>query len=226
MISSKRPLALSIIIISFLTSFSATLNIPSSLSPAHPLNLINTTSTPLLAPPPHSLNLTLSPWPPRPYSVQLYPRLAYPVLGIIIVDPPAGEPPVRVSFLLDLIRDFSNNIEREYPIPGQVPRHARQSVIDLDSYARWTIELDEGHFGYRPSTEWALLALEKLSGQLVKHGPADVNFSIVKARSINYCFGSLTSQALGGPFRNESSADDGGQTTSQKKGSEMMEMEK
>ena len=98
--------------------------------------------------------------------------------------------------LQDFVKEFRDNIEQEYPIPGYVPRHARQSTVDIESYTAWTIEINEGLFGYRLPTEWALLALDELVRQLGSHGPADLIFS-VKEASATYMYGVLDIKDFG-----------------------------
>ena len=98
--------------------------------------------------------------------------------------------------LQDFIKEFRDNIEQEYPIPGYVPRHARQSIVNIESYTTWTIEIDEGILGHRLPTEWALLALDELARQLGSHGPADLLFS-VKEASATYIYGGLSIREFG-----------------------------
>lgn len=185
-------------VLALLVSTSTTLRIP-SLGYSLPLVPINYTNKSPQPPSRHIPNLAFSPWPARPYQVAIVPRFGFPDLVILSVGSVHG--PVRVPELQDFVREFRDNIEREYPVPGYVPRLARQSIVDLESYTMWTIDMNEGMFGRRLPTEWALLALDELVRQLGSHGPAELFFSIKEARS-TYSYGFLTIQEFGGPTLN------------------------
>lgn len=185
-------------VLALLVSTSTALRIP-SLDYSLPLVPINYTNNSPQAPTRHFPNLAFSPWPARPYQVAIVPRFGFPDLVILSVGSVHG--PVRVQELQDFLREFRDNIEREYPVPGYVPRLARQSIVDLESYTQWTIDMNEGIFGRRLPTEWALLGLDELVKQLGSHGPAELMFSIKEARS-TYSYGFLIIQELGGPTPN------------------------
>lgn len=185
-------------VLALLLSTSTTLRIP-SLGYSLPLVPINYTNKSPQAPSRHFPNLAFSPWPARPYQVAIVPRFGFPDLVILSVGSVHG--PVRVLELQDFLREFRDNIEREYPVPGYVPRLARQSIVDMESYTLWTIDMNEGLFGRRLPTEWALLALDELVRQLGSHGPAELMFSIKEARS-TYSYGFFTIQEFGGPTLN------------------------
>ena len=187
-------------VLALLVSTSTTLRIP-SLGYSLPLVPINNTNNSPQAPSRHFPNLTFSPWPARPYQVAIVPRFGFPDLVILFVGSVYG--PIRVPELQDFLLEFRDNIEREYPVPGYVPRLARQSIVDLESYTLWTIDMNEGLFGRRLPTEWALLALDELVRQLGRHGPAELMFSIKEARS-TYSFGFFTIKEFGGPTLNAS----------------------
>lgn len=185
-------------VLALLVSTSTTLRIP-SLGYSLPLVPLNYTNNFPKAPSRHSPNLAFSPWPARPYQVAIVPRFGFPDLVILSVG--SVHSPVRVPELQDFLREFRDNIEREYPVPGYVPRLARQSIVDMESYTLWTIDMNEGLFGRRLPTEWALLALDELVRQLGSHGPAELMFSIKEARS-TYSYGFFTIQEFGGPTLN------------------------
>lgn len=185
-------------VLALLVSTSTTLRIP-SLGYSLPLVPLNYTNNSPKAPSRHFPNLAFSPWPTRPYQVAIVPRFGFPDLVILSVSSVHG--PVRVPELQDFLREFRDNIEREYPVPGYVPRLARQSIVDMESYTLWTIDMNEGLFGRRLPTEWALLALDELVRQLGSHGPAELMFSIKEARS-TYSYGFFTIQEFGGPTLN------------------------
>ncbi len=179
-------------VLAFLVSASTALSI------SHPPDLTNTTISSLPAPPSHNQNLTFSPWPPRPYQVTLNARFARPDLVIISVEPFYGTRSVSVPGLQDFLREFADNLERNYPIPGKVPRFARQSFPDIESYTIWRMDFNEGLMGNRLPTEWALLALDEIGRQLGRFGPGSVFFSI-KDRSSTYSYGFLTITEFGDP---------------------------
>ena len=198
----KQHLILSAIL-ALLIPTPAALKIPLFLRDSLSLTPINNTSPSAQASPHPSQSLTFSHWPPRPYEVPLHGRFDFFDLVIMLVEPWHGSRPISVPGLQHFLKDFSDNIEREYPIPGEVPRLAKQSYIDTESYTTWTIDINEGLFGNRLPTEWALLALKELARQLGKHGPAEVYFSI-KRRASTYTYGFLFIKDLGGASLNPS----------------------
>ena len=196
----KLPLLIAIS--ALIISGSAALRIPLPPSQLFPLNLINDTKISLQAPG-HSPNLTFTPWPRDPFRIGLRSHTGDFELLIGTARIYNARPPVNVHTLQDFVRDFRDNIEREYPIPAYVPRRARQYYIDLVSYTRWDINLDEGLFRYRLPTEWALLALSELARQLGIHGPAELLFSVTK-EGRTYGWGVLIIENFGGRSVNAS----------------------
>lgn len=165
-------------IIVFLSNASATLSIPSPPNKYLPPELINATNSSLEAPAGRFRNLTYTPWPPRPYVIRLHPRSGVPELIIISVSEFRSWPSVSVAGLQDFVHEFRDNIEREYPVPRFVPRAARQSIVDVQSYTEWLIEINEGVWGYRLPTDYAWAALNEIARLLGSHGPATIYFTI------------------------------------------------
>ena len=104
------------------------------------------------------------------------------------------------------VLEFRDNLERESPVPGYVPRNARQDAVDLQSYTKWTIDMGEGFLGYRMPTEFALVALEEIATQLGRHGPAQV-WSTIKEGLQTYSYGHLEIKRLGAVALNRSLGD-------------------
>ena len=193
--SLKLPLLFAVLALLFSTS--TTLRIPSSLGYSiQPVPINNTNISPQ-APSRQFPDIAFAPWPARPYQVAIAPRFGFPDLCILAVESYHARQPVRVQEVQDFLREFRDNIEREYPIPGYVPRLARQSIIDMETYTEWVIDINEGLFGRRLRTEWALLALDEIARQLGSHGPANLLFSIKEARS-TYTYGFFTIMEFGG----------------------------
>ena len=184
-------------VIALLVSASAALGTPTHLSNPLPLVTINSTNISLQASTQHRSNLTFSSWPAQPYQVPLYFSWGIPDFVILYARSNRESRTVRIQELQEFLEEFRDNIEEKSPIPGYVPRQARQSHIDIVHYTKWTIELNEGLFGYRLPTEVGVLALNELVTQLGLHGPAQVFFSIKERRS-TYTYGYLTIEELGG----------------------------
>lgn len=108
-----------------------------------------------------------------------------------------------MPWLQNFLQEFRDNLERESPIPGFVPRLARQQKIDIQSYTLWTVETNEGIFGHRLPTEVALVALDEMARQLGSHGPASLFFSIMEGRSV-LSYGLLEVTEFGGVSSNRS----------------------
>lgn len=172
--SMKLPLLIAIS--ALMISGSAALRIPSPPSHLFPLDLVNDTNTSLQAPG-HFPNLTFTPWPAPPFEIELHSHTGDFELIVGVTNTFDGRRPFSVPRLQAFVREFSDNIEREYPIPSYVPRRAKQHHIDLDSYTKWNINIDQGFFDYRLPTEWALVALNELARQLGVHGPGDIVFN-------------------------------------------------
>ena len=147
----------------------------------------------------HVQNLTFEPWPALPCRIPLYSRSGIPDLSINYAIPLRHRRrPIDAKAFQDFVEAFRDNLAAEYPDPGYAPRHARQSQIDLESYTKWSIELNEEFWGYRLPIEWGLLALSVLSRQLGVHGPASVYFKIQEDK-LTYSYGFLIIQDFGGP---------------------------
>ena len=99
--------------------------------------------------------------------------------------------------LQDFLREFRDNLAQEYPIPGFVPRLAKQSTIDILSYTVWGIELNEGLIGHRLPTEIAIAVLDEIARLLGIHGPTYLFFSITEGMSTD-AYGFLEIEEFGG----------------------------
>ncbi len=112
---------------------------------------------------------------------------------------------ISSSALRRFLRDFADNIEREHPVPDFVPRHVRQSEIDVVSYTQWFLSMDEGPFLGRLPTAVALAALGELGKQLDLRGPSEVFFGVKKSPARTpWSYGSLYLEDIGGVSANES----------------------
>lgn len=174
---SLRPHLLSAVLI-LLLSTSAALSLPSPLNTNPPSGPIDTTNSSRQAPPPSFPNVTFSPWPPRPYQIPLYPRFGFFELFISRVNEYHGTRSVTVPALQGFLQEFRDNLEREYPVPGIMPRRAQQETFDPETYTVWTVTLNEGFLGSSLPTEVAVLALDEIGRLLGSHGPASLYFSI------------------------------------------------
>ncbi|CAD6570163.1 MAG: hypothetical protein ASARMPRED_003519 [Alectoria sarmentosa] len=195
-------------ILAVLVSISVALSISSPPNKDLPLDLINITNSSLKEPLGHLPNLTFAPWPPQPYQIQMYLPFALPDLTIIRAREFHGSRPVSVPRLQEFLRQFRDNIAQESPIPGFVPRMARQSTIDILSYTAWRIELNEGLFGHRLPTEIAILVLDEIAKQLGIHGPTYLFFSITEGISTD-AYGFLEIEEFGGGVSLNGSLADG-----------------
>ena len=193
-------------LIPVLVSTSAALGMPTHTSNSLSLGTINNTNVFPQALP-HVQNLTFEPWPALPYRVPLYSRSGIPDISINSAIPLRyRRRPIDVKGFQDFVAAFHDNLAAEYPDPSYAPRHARQSQIDLESYTKWSIELNEEFLGYRLPIEWCLLALNVLSRLLGVHGPASVYFKIQEDK-LTYSYGFLIIQEFGGPSLKASLAD-------------------
>lgn len=191
------------VIVALLVSSSTALDIPSPLNENPPLGPINITDSTLEPQPGHLPNVTYYPWPPQPYQIPLQQRFGSPELVIIHAREFHGSRSVSISGLESFLLEFRENLEREYPIPSLVPRLAKQSVIDVQSYTKWTIEINESLLGRRMPTATAVVVLDEIARQLGRHGPANVFFS-VKERYTTLSIGYLEIQEFGGGVMNGS----------------------
>ena len=206
MVSSKITLS---VLVPVLVITSVALGIPTHTRNSVSLDTINNTNIF-----PQALqyvqNLTFEPWPKLPYKIPLYSRSGVPDLSISSAIPLLRRRrPIDVKGLQDFVLKFHDSLAEEYPYPGYAPRHARQSQIDLESYTKWSIELNEEFLGYRLPIEWGLLALNEISRQLGVHGPASLYFKIQEDEGdgLTYTYGFLIIQEFGGPSLKGSLAD-------------------
>ena len=209
MLSSKITLSALIPLLAFT---SAALGVPTYTSSSLSLDTINKTNVV-----PQALqqiqNLTFRPWPELPYRIPLYSRSGIPDLSISYAIPlRRRRPPIDIKAFQGFVEEFRDNLAAEYPDPSYAPRHARQFHFDLESYTKWSIELNEEFLGYRLPIEWGLLALNEISRQLGVHGPANLYFKI-REDKLTYTYGFLIVQDFGGPSLESSLAD--GNTISQ-----------
>lgn len=195
----KRPLLPAVL--SLLVSISAALGIPSPLKEHLPPDPIKITNSSLKAPQGHLQNLTYTPWPAQPYEIPIYPRFGYPHLIIVRASEFHGTWSVSLPGLQDFLQEFGDNLRREYP--RSLPRLAQQSTIDIPTYTRWTIELNEGIFGHGLPTAVALLALDEIARQLGSHGPSSLFFSIREGIA-TLSYGFLDIREFGGNSLNRS----------------------
>ena len=177
-------------------SMSAALSTPPSLSLFATSNIMNVTQSSLEAPSEHPANLTYAQWPSRPFYVELHPRFSTPLLTIWTVDPFQSRWPIRIHALQDFLREFRNNLESEYPIPGSVPSTVRQSTVDVESYSSWTIEFYDSIWGLKMPTEFAVCALDEMAKMVAEYGPATLYFGVQEGR-FALCNGELTVKPIG-----------------------------
>ena len=196
-------------------SSSTALSLPLYQSTSLALAPFNITSPAPEAPVEKTINLTYYLWPKQPYEISLHgPGLQ--LLNVVLVISVAQEfrssPMVSVSELRHFIQDFADNIQREYPIPGFIPHHATQSIIDISSYTRWIINIDEGMFRGRLPTAAALAALNELGKQVGRYGPSRVSWLIYEDVGVRlpWASGNLIVENIEGVFLNKSSSHDNG----------------
>lgn len=114
---------------------------------------------------------------------------------ILNVERVISRPPINVLRLREFLEDFARNIEQEYPSPSYMPPLAGQSIIDVQSYTKWRIELKRVLLGERLPTKLALTALTEVEALLSRHGPASMKFLVKDANTV-YARGLLTVQRL------------------------------
>ena len=195
------------VVLALLFNASAASSIPFPLDKHPQSDPINLTIPTLETPPVHIQNLTYAPWPAQPYTVKFYSRYGFSELTIARAYEYHGTRSISVPALQDFIEGFRENLERASPIPGFVSRLAKQTFIDIYSYTTWSIEINEGPWGYRTPTAFALVAMDEIARQLGRHGPADVWFCIKEGR-VSLSYGLLKIADLGGGLSNGSLADD------------------
>lgn len=193
---SLRPYCISAFLALLFFASAAAINLSSPINKHLSSEPINVTNSSLKAPPGHLQNLTYTPWPAQPYQIPIYPRFSFPHLTIIRAREFHGTRTVSVPRLQEFLREFGDNLAREHPVPGYVPRLAYQYTIDIQSYTEWRIKINEGLLGNSLPTEVALVALDEIAEQLRSHGPARLFFSIVEGIS-THSYGFLEIQEFG-----------------------------
>ena len=88
-----------------------------------------------------------------------------------------------------------------------MPRVASQNAYDMQSYTKWTIEVNESLLGRRMRTATAVVVLEEIGRLLGRYGPANLVFS-VKERYVTLSVGFLGIMEFG-----EGDGDGGVQTS-------------
>ena len=194
------------VVLALLFNASAASSIPFPLDKHPQSDPIDLTIPTLETPPAHFQNLTYAPWPAQPYTVKLSSRYGFSEVTIARAYEYHGTLSISVPALQGFIEAFCENLERASPIPGFVARLAKQTFIDIYSYTTWSIEINEGPWGHRTPTAFALMAMDEIARQLGRHGPADVWFSIGNGES-NVSYGVLNIVDLGGGLSNGSLAD-------------------
>ena len=205
-----KPLLVSITL-DLVISLSAALNLSQLPNTKFALAPINVTS-PAPEAPGGTTNLTYSPWPEPPYSIPLL-DTGLPFLELYLIIGAAAKfetsPVISVLELCHFLQDFSDNIQREYPAPGFVPRHAAQSTIDVSSYTRWRIVVCEGPFGGRVPTAAVLVAFDLLGKLLRRYGPSEIVWSIEKVGvRTPWAYGRLYIDKIRGLSLNKSSSNE------------------
>lgn len=154
-------------------------------------------------------DLTYRPWPKLPYIIELRERDIRIQEVLLIVShayPCETSPAVNVNALRQLLRDFADNLKREYPYPGFVPGYATQWIVDVPSCTRWDVTLTE--LLVRLPTLLAVTAMQALEVLLWTYGPSEMDWGITSVGGRSpLSIGFLTSQSLGGVCMNASLAD-------------------
>ena len=123
-------------------------------------------------------NLTFSPWPPRPFYLDIpdtnY-RLIIPMISLW-----DAAPAIPLQDLLAFVKHFGERLEHDYPPPGYIPRLARSTEIDLISYTKWRLEIGKAWLGKNVLTSVMLGALKEYRTLLRKHGPASIYAYVVE----------------------------------------------
>ena len=114
-----------------------------------------------------SANLTFSPWPKLPYDLRLDGVDAY--IKVLHVAVYTRHPRIKVLDMQDLLTEFAENLEAEYPVPGSIPARACQQKIDVESLTRLTVSFKEIPFRSRLPTKVALAVLRELRKQIARH---------------------------------------------------------
>ncbi|CAD6563583.1 MAG: hypothetical protein ASARMPRED_000072 [Alectoria sarmentosa] len=160
-------------------------------------------------------NLTYPSWPKLPFTFRLRgPGLLFRDVFLIIgfAQIFEGLPVASATELQHFLQDFAGNIQREHPVPGFVPRHVTQSTIDISSYTRWIVKINEGPLGDRLPTVVALVILEELRKLLRRFGPTSILWA-VKDLGVFFpwAYGSLDIDKIVGVSLNKSSSNENGE---------------
>lgn len=163
---------------------------------------INSTS-PALEVPGTLINLTLKypRWPKDHYSIFLegpgisrYDAYFETVWGKRV----ATVPPVKLPELQLFVRDFAHELGEKYPVPGFIPHLARQVFIDVVSYTRWEVQIQESVLHARMPTELALAAFDQVVPLLSRHGPSEMLWTIrIDGQRLPWAWGDLYMKPLG-----------------------------
>lgn len=90
-----------------------------------------------------------------------------------------------------------DNIQRQHPLPGFVPRHTTQSTIE--SYTSWVIKINEGPFLGRLPSVVALAAMDELGKLLGRYGPTQIIWAIKHVgRRFQLAFGNVIMESIQG----------------------------
>ena len=150
-----------------------------------------------------------APWPSIPYRIPLSGQGLW-ILDLTLYIPQAAaesSPTLSVPDLCHFLQTFADNVQREYPVPGFVPRHASLSTIDILSYKRWTIDANEGPWHGRLPTAVLLAVLNELEKLLRLHGPSSILWFIKIERSrFFWAYGDLGNENIVSASFNESSS--------------------
>lgn len=204
-----RPLLISTIFALTIPSsatHSSTLLLNTSLA-KNPLNITN----PALEVPAEITRFT--PWPSIPYRTPLSGYGLW-FLDLSLYIPRAvveSSPTLSVPELCHFLQDFADNVQREYPVPGFVPRHTSQSTIDISSYKRWSISVTEGPWHGRLPTAVLLAVLNELGKLLRLHGPSKILWFVkVVGSRFFWAYGDLGNEKIMSVSINESSSNGNG----------------
>lgn len=157
---------------------------------------VNSTS-PALEAPRTLINLTVkyAPWPKDYDFLLLGPDITHYNARFYIISAwrVVTFPAIKLPELQLFVRDFANNLEQKYPVPGFIPHLAKQSSIDVVSYTKWYIDVQQGMLHGRMPTELILAALDLMVSLLDRHGPSTINWVIIADSQITpWAYGTLS----------------------------------
>lgn len=170
------------------------------------LTPINITSSVLEQPSALENSVRYRRWPKIPYFIRLrgldYYTGVY--LCIATVEPLRTLRNIDVHDLQLFLRDFAENLRQEYPVPGFMPRDAKQYHIDVASNTKWTYFMSEVFHGRVP-TAVALAALDTLDKEMGMYEMAQISFNLktAGARTL-WCLGGFYAEKLVGASFNDS----------------------